>query len=277
MPGGKAVPEQLKQIDLTARLGQHIKILIMNMDIPIDMRCRYILGKDIVVHKIIGAFRTVFQHGSHGGIGINICIFPLDIRFRRTGKSKFLIDLHQIRFCLADLRMLCTVQNIGLGSLCKTVFDQLFLHKILDLFHIRRFSLRNRLHHCFYQLLKLVRSDRLHSRCIIGFSDGIPDLFYIKWRGHPVPLPDYLRTYNSVPTHPYSSMKIPCLPFFASLHPGKPLLPAPAGDNYIIFLLCTKYSITNEAKMQEHFSHSVPTSSLQRNPYTLLHRSHWRL
>ena len=209
---GEPVLEQFDQVDLAAGFRQHVKIFVVDVNIPMDVRRCDILGQDIVVHKIVGTFGTIFQHGSHGGIRINIRVFPFDVRVCGTGERQFSVNIHQICFRLTDLSVFCTVQDIRFRSLGETIFNQLFLHQILDLLHIRRLSVRNRIHHRIHQFFKLIRSNRLHSRCFIGLPYGIPDLLNIKRHRRPVPLPDQFRAHNHASSHPHSSMIVPHLP-----------------------------------------------------------------
>ena len=171
------------------------------MDIAIDMRCRNVLGKNIIVYKIICPFRTVFQHGSHGSIRVNICILSLNICICRTGKSQFLINIDQICFRLTNLRMLCAIQNIGLCSLCKAMGDQPFFHKILYLLYIRYLIVRNQLHHLFYQLFKLIGRDCFHLGCIVRLSDRCSYLHHIKRYRSSISFLDNLRAYDVVLFH----------------------------------------------------------------------------
>ena len=105
----ESIMEQLHQIDLAAGLCQHVKVFIMDMNIAIDMRSRNILRQNIVVYKIVSTLRTIFQHGSHGSIRINIGILTLDICISRAGKCKFPVNIYQICFRFSDFGMLCPI------------------------------------------------------------------------------------------------------------------------------------------------------------------------
>ena len=199
--GGKPVLKQLQKIDLAAGLRQHVKILVMDMDIPVDMCRRNVFWKDIVVHKIVGTLRTIFQHGPHGSIGIDVGILPFDVRIRRTGERQLPVDIDQVRLGLAHLRVLGAVEDICFCRLGKSILDQLLFHQILDLLYIGCFPVRNGIHHCIHQRLKLIRGDRFHSGSLVCLADRISDLFYIKRHGHPVPLLDHLRAHRLIPSH----------------------------------------------------------------------------
>ena len=189
----ETVLEKLNQINLTAGLRQHIEILVMDMDVPVQVGRRDILGQDIVVHEIIGSLGAVFQHGAHGCVRVDIGVFPLDIRVRRAAKSQLLVNLHQIRLGFAHLRVLSPVEDVGLRRLRETARDQLFLHNILHLLHLRHAVLRDRPDDLVHQLLELQGRNRLHLGRNIGLADGVPYLFRVKGHRRAIALSYHLR------------------------------------------------------------------------------------
>ena len=180
--GGETVFEQLQQIDLAAGLGEHIEVLVVDVNIAVDVCGGHIPGQDIVVHKIFGSFGAVFQHGSHGGVGVDVGVFPLDVGVGRIGEGQFFIDLHQIGFRLTDLGVFRPIENIGLGGFGITGFDEGLLHQILNLFHSRDLSLGNGAGHPAGQLLQSGKGKGFLPDGHIGFADGLPDFAGIK--GH---------------------------------------------------------------------------------------------
>ena len=103
MTGGKAVVEQLEQVNLAAGLGQHVKILVVDMDVAVDVGGGNVLGQDIVVDEIFGPLRPILEHGAHGGVGVDVGVFPLNVGVLGVGKGQLLVNVHQVRLALADL------------------------------------------------------------------------------------------------------------------------------------------------------------------------------
>ena len=60
MTGREAIMEKLQEVNLTAGLGEHIEIFIMDMYIAINMRSCDILWQDVMVNEVLGAFRPIF-------------------------------------------------------------------------------------------------------------------------------------------------------------------------------------------------------------------------
>ena len=56
----ESAAEQADQVDLAAGFREHIKILIVDMDIPVHMSHCDIFWQNIIVGKILASFRTVF-------------------------------------------------------------------------------------------------------------------------------------------------------------------------------------------------------------------------
>ena len=95
VPGGEAALEQLDDVDLAASGGQRQKIEIVDVDITLMVR----LGVLRIEHKqlveLLCALRAIFEHGAHGGIAIDIGVFPLDIIIFCILKGEALVDFHQ--------------------------------------------------------------------------------------------------------------------------------------------------------------------------------------
>ena len=106
------------------------------MNIAIDMRGGNILRQHIIVGKIFAALRAVFEHGAHGGVGINVGVFTLKIGILGIRVGQVLVNPHQVPLRLADLGVIVPVKNIGLGGPPVAGGNQLLLHNILNRLHI---------------------------------------------------------------------------------------------------------------------------------------------
>ena len=214
VPGGKTSVEQFQKINLAAGLRQHIKIFIVDMDVSINVGSRDILGQNIIVHKIIGPFGPVFQHRTHGRVGVYIGVFSFNIRICRAGERQLPVDLDQIRFRLTQLRMLLPVEDICLCRFGKSVLDQFLLDQILYLLHIGSLSFRNRFHDFIHQFFKLIRGDRFHPRRVIGFPDRIPDFLHIERHRNSVSLFYHFRAHDGSFPHNLPSTSISGIFFY---------------------------------------------------------------
>jgi len=76
---GEAAGKQLVQIDLAAGGGQGQKVQVVNVDIPFPVSLSMGRVKNIHLIKLLSALRSIFQHGAHGGISVNIGVFTLDV------------------------------------------------------------------------------------------------------------------------------------------------------------------------------------------------------
>ena len=193
--------KQLHQVNLAAGFRQHVEIFVMNMNVTIDMCCCNVFWQNIVIHKIIGSLGAIFQHGTHGGICINIRILTLDIRICGTGEGKLPVYIHQIRLCLANLGVLCPIKDICLRSLGKSIDNQFLFHKILHLFYVRYLSCRNGFHHFIYQFFKLDRRDCLNLGSFICLMNRAADFVHIERYRSSVSLFYGLRTCDGIFLH----------------------------------------------------------------------------
>ena len=136
VPGGEAVAEQSDKVYLTAGLREHVEIFIVDMDIAVAVRGRSVLGQDVIVREVLGPLGTVFEHGAHSRIAVDIGVLPLDVLLTGRGIGQGLVDLHEVGLGIAQLGMLGPVQDIGLGRTRVVVADERLLHHVLDLFHM---------------------------------------------------------------------------------------------------------------------------------------------
>ena len=165
MSSRKTALEQLQEVNLAAGLRQHVKILVVDVDIAVSMGCCNILRQNIVVNIILGTLGAIFQHGAHGSIRINIGILTLDVRIGSLLEGQLIIDVHQIPLSLAHLGVLRPVKNERLGSAGVIMLNQHLLHSILDKLHCRNLLAADGSYH-------IIRK-HIQNRPIKGFVDGL--------------------------------------------------------------------------------------------------------
>ena len=187
--GGEPVAEQRDQVDLATGLGEHVEILVMDMDVTVDVRGRGVLGQDVVVGEILGPFGTVLEHGAHGRIAVDVGVLALDVFFDGGRVGQGLVDLHQVRFRVAPLGVLGAVQDVGLGGLGVIVLDQGLFHHVLDLFHMAE-VLGFELAADLFGDEQEIRGGHVLAGRLVGLGNGIENLDGIKGDLGPVPLDD---------------------------------------------------------------------------------------
>ena len=77
--GGKATLEQLFNIDLAAGGGEGIEVQVVDVDVPLPVGLGLLGLQDKHLIELLGPLAAVFQHGAHGGVGVDVGIFPLDV------------------------------------------------------------------------------------------------------------------------------------------------------------------------------------------------------
>ena len=75
--GGKAVVEQLDQVDLAAGLGKGVEVLVVDVDLPVGVGLGDVGRDDVLIVEALGPLRAVLQHGAHGGVGVDVGVLPL--------------------------------------------------------------------------------------------------------------------------------------------------------------------------------------------------------
>ena len=195
--GGEAAPEEAGQVDLAAGLGEHIEILVVDVDIAVDMGGGYILGQDVVVHEILGALGAVFEHGAHGGISVDVGVFPLQVGVLGVGEGQLLVDVHQVGLGLTDLGVLGPVEDVSLGYLGVTGMDQLLLHQVLHVLHRGQLAGADAADDGRGQLVQLVRGQVILGRGDAGLAHGVFDFFRVKADDGAVALADGGRSYGN--------------------------------------------------------------------------------
>ena len=153
--GGETALEELQQVDLAAGLGQHVEILVVNVDVAVDVRRGDVLRQDVVIDEIFAALGAVFQHRAHRGIGVDIRVLALDIGVRGGREGQFLIYIHQVGLGLTDLRVLGAVKNVRLRYLGVAVLDKLLFDEVLHLLNGGYPRRRNREDDLFGKVIEL--------------------------------------------------------------------------------------------------------------------------
>ena len=135
MARAKAALKQLEQVDLAAGFRQHIEVFVVDVDVAVDVRRCNILWQHIVVDKVFRSLGTIFEHGPHRGVRVDVCILALDVHVARIPERQLLVDVHQVALGLADLCVLRAVQDVRLRGLRVVLRDQHFLHLVLYIFY----------------------------------------------------------------------------------------------------------------------------------------------
>ena len=187
--GAEPVLEQLDQVDLAAGLGEHVEVLVVDVDIPVDVGLGDVLGQDVVVHIVLGPLGAVLEHGAHGGVAVDVGVLPLDVRVLGVGIGQLVVDVHQVGLRLADLGVLRPVEDVGLGGLLIVVPDEHGLHDVLDLLH-GAVPRRDGGAHLLGQILEVDAGHGFALDRLVGRVDGIVDLGLVKGYHHAVSLFD---------------------------------------------------------------------------------------
>ena len=108
------------------------------MNVPISVRLRMGRIQHIALIKVLRALRTVFQHGAHGGVSVDVRIFTLNIAVRCVFICNVLKRFHQAVVHIAHACAFRTIEDICLCCADIAVFNQNFFNAVLDLFHCRR-------------------------------------------------------------------------------------------------------------------------------------------
>ena len=133
----KATGKQSGQVNLTAGGGQGEKVEVVDMDVAAVVSAGVFRVEYKHLVKCLSTLRAIFEHGSHGGVAVDIGIFTLDIVFRSAFEGKIFVNLHQLGVHLTHAGTLCAVEDVFFGSAGVTIFDQHLFHHVLNLFHRR--------------------------------------------------------------------------------------------------------------------------------------------
>ena len=153
--GGETALEKLYKVNLTAGFRQHIEILIVDMNVTVGMSGGYILGKDAAVDEILGAFGAVFQHGTHGCIGINVSVFTLDVCILGRPIGELIVYIHEVGFRLTNLSVGIAVNDVCLGGRGEVILNESALYGILNILNAGSLYIGNLLYYLTGELVKL--------------------------------------------------------------------------------------------------------------------------
>ena len=163
----------------------------MDVDVALSMGPGVLRLEHKHIVELFGPLGPKLEHGAHGGIAVDVGVFPLQIRLPGGGKGDVLVNLHQPRVHLPGLATLVPVQDVGLGGLDISVIHQHPLHQVLDVLHIRlpvSLQLQDR-DHLVGQLVSGLSIARLVGG-VKGLADRACNLLLVKGRHPSVPLAD---------------------------------------------------------------------------------------
>ena len=136
MAGIEPALEKFLDVDLAAGSSEGEKIQIVDMNISVLMRLAVLGLQHVHFVKLLGCLTAVFEHGAHGGIAVNIGVFPLQVTFAGILEREVTHGQHQAGLALTHAGTLIAVQNISLCGAGVAELDQSFFHQILHFFHI---------------------------------------------------------------------------------------------------------------------------------------------
>ena len=194
--GGKTVLEELEQVDLAAGLGEKVEILVVDVDVAAVVRVGNVLVKNVVVNKVLRAFGTVFEHGPHCRVGVDVGILALDVGILCVNKGQGLENVHEILLCLAQLAAFGAVEYVCLGRFGEIVGNQHFLHNILYLLDRRNGVRRNFIQHLIGEGKHFFFGNFLVGNGVSGLSDSVAYLGGVEFNGLTAPLYNKLGTFR---------------------------------------------------------------------------------
>ena len=133
--GGESVVEQLDQVDLGACGGQGQKIHVVDVNVAVAVGFGVLGLQNKHQVELLCALGSVFQHGAHGGVAIDVGIFPLDVGIHGGLVGNVVVYLHQPGVHFANAAALGAIENIILGDQHKAVVNEHPLYHVLNLFH----------------------------------------------------------------------------------------------------------------------------------------------
>ena len=163
----------------------------MDVDVALSMGPGVLRLEHKHIVELFGPLGPKLEHGAHGGIAVDVGVFPLQIRLPGGSKGDVLVNLHQPRVHLPGLATLVPVQDVGLSGLDISVIHQHPLHQVLDVLHIRlpvSLQLQDR-DHLVGQLVSGLSIARLVGG-VKGLADRACNLLLVKGRHPSVPLAD---------------------------------------------------------------------------------------
>ena len=71
------------------------------MDVALCVGLGMLGLEDAHLVELLGALRTVLEHGAHGGVCVDVGVLALDVALRRLGEGDVVEGLHQAGVDLA--------------------------------------------------------------------------------------------------------------------------------------------------------------------------------
>ncbi len=113
VPRGKSVVKQFLQINLAARLRQHVEIFIVNVDVTGCVRLFDLFRKNVAIDEIFGTLGAVFEHRAHRRVGVDVGILAFHVNIVCARERHVLIQLHQIVNGVASTSVRLAVNDEG--------------------------------------------------------------------------------------------------------------------------------------------------------------------
>ena len=136
----EAAVEQAQQVDLAARRRQRVEVEVVDVDVALAVGLR-LLGREQIRGVVrLRARRADLEHRAHRRVAVDVRIVALHVRNARVHAGDLVDGAHQAGVRLADARAVGAVQDELLGSVLTARAHQLLLHRVLDLFDLRRFG-----------------------------------------------------------------------------------------------------------------------------------------
>ena len=128
---GEAALEQLLQLDLAARGGEGVEVHVVDVDVAFAVGAGELRVDDAHLVELLGRLRAVLEHGTHGGVGVDVGVLALHVRVRRLRERDVLERLDEAAVHVARAAALGAVQDVGLGRLHEAGLDERLLHEVL--------------------------------------------------------------------------------------------------------------------------------------------------
>ena len=136
MAGGETTVEKLQNVDLAAGGGEAVEIKVVDMDIAVPVGLG-MLGTEQINFVIgFGTGGTDLEHGTHGGVAVDVGVVPLHIADAGIDVGDLIDGLHQGHVGFSGPGTVGPIEDVSLGSSGETVVHQLALYSILDGFDI---------------------------------------------------------------------------------------------------------------------------------------------
>ena len=192
MARGEAALEQLLQLDLAARGGEGVEVHVVDVDVAFAVGAGELRVDDAHLVELLGRLRAVLEHGTHGGVGVDVGVLALHVRVRRLRERDVLERLDEAAVHVARAAALGAVQDVGLGRLHEAGLDKRLLYQVLHALH-RGHALDGAALQLLHHLARDVLGSRavLHgAACLERAFHRLGDLALVEFRRAPVALDD---------------------------------------------------------------------------------------